>query len=238
MSGLGAEARAVVERYGRRDEAAEADLYRPTDPYVLLARQGRERAMVGLLRRAGLDRPGGRSAYEIGCGDGSNLLDLLRWGFAPDHLAGVDLLPGPLGRARDRLPGGIALAIGDATAIDPPGGRSAFDLVLVSTVVSSLLDDRARRELATRAWSLAAPGGGVLWHDFTRDNPRNPDVRGIPLAEIRRLFPGGATIRSRRITLAPPIGRRLGPRLAPILYPILAAIPPLRTHLVAWIARS
>ena len=29
-----------------------------------------------------------------------------------------------------------------------------------------------------------APGGGVLWYDFTVNNPRNPDVRGVPMKRV------------------------------------------------------
>ena len=29
-------------------------------------------------------------------------------------------------------------------------------------------------------WAAVKPGGGVLWYDFTVDNPRNADVRGVP----------------------------------------------------------
>ena len=42
-------------------------------------------------------------------------------------------------------------------------------------------------------WRWVRPGGGVLWYDFTFDNPRNPDVRGVPLARVRELFPHGAS---------------------------------------------
>jgi hypothetical protein len=84
-------------------------------------------------------------------------------------------------------------------------------------------------------WRWVRPGGGVLWYDFTVDNPRNPDVRGVPLARVRALFPVGR-VHARRVTLAPPIARVVT-RLHPALYTLLNTLPPLRTHMLAWIAK-
>jgi hypothetical protein len=56
---------------------------------------------------------------------------------------------------------------------------------------------------------LLHPDGLILWYDFWL-NPRNPHTRGIRLPEIKRLFPGFAAD-SHRITLAPPLARRLVP---------------------------
>ena len=39
---------------------------------------------------------------EVGCGSGGNLLELLRLGFAPAHLAGIELLPERFAQARAR----------------------------------------------------------------------------------------------------------------------------------------
>ena len=67
----------------------------------------------------------------------------------------------------------------------------------------------------------------MLWYDFTVDNPRNPDVRGVPLARLRALFPQGR-MRYRRVTLAPPLARAVT-RIHPGLYRWFNALPLLRT---------
>jgi hypothetical protein len=102
-------------------------------------------------------------------------------------------------------------------------------------VFSSLLDDAFQRRLADAMWRWAKPGGGVLWYDFTVNNPRNADVRGVPLARVRELFPHGE-VQARRITLAPPIARAVT-RLHPSLYTLFNTVPLLRTHVLAWIAK-
>ena len=92
-----------------------------------------------------------------------------------------------------------------------------------------------RGGLAQAVWRWGRPDGGVLWSDFTVDNPRNADVRGVPVARIRELFPAGQ-LRWQRVTLAPPLARALC-RLHPLLYPVFNALPLLRTHVLAWIEK-
>jgi len=79
------------------------------------------------------------------------------------------------------------------------------------------------------------PGGGVLWYDFTVDNPRNRDVRGVPEARLRQLFPQSQA-RVQRLTLAPPLARAVV-RVHPALYTVFNVLPALRTHVLAWIAK-
>jgi hypothetical protein len=108
--------------------------------------------------------------------------------------------------------------------------------VYQSTVFSSLLDDAFQHQLADTMWRWVRPGGGVLWYDFTVDNPRNPDVRGVPVKRIRQLFPDGR-IQVRRLTLAPPLARAVT-RVHPALYSLFNACRYLRTHVLAWIEKS
>jgi hypothetical protein len=158
---------------------------------------------------------------------------VLRLGFAPQHLTGIELLPERFAQAQQVLPAAITLLEGDATvaAIAP----ASQDFVLQSTVFSSLLDDAFQQRLAEVMWSWLKPGGAVLWYDFTVDNPRNPDVRGVPLARVRGLFPQGH-VEHRRVTLAPPLARAVC-RVHPALYGVFNALPLLRTHVLAWIAK-
>jgi hypothetical protein len=67
------------------------------------------------------------------------------------------------------------------------------------------------------------------------NNPRNPDVRGVPVARIRQLFPQGQ-VRAQRLTLAPPLGRAAA-RAHPALWSLLNALPWLRTHVLAWVQK-
>jgi SAM-dependent methyltransferase len=222
------EASAVAERYARRGDAGRYSVLRP-DVWQTL--QERQRAMLGLFAQAGLHDLSRLTLLEVGCGAGGNLLELLRLGFAPDKLSGIELLAERLALARAVLPEALALHGGDA--VEAAVSEQSLDIVFVSTVFSSLLDDAYQRRLADTMWSWLKPGGAVLWYDFTVNNPRNPDVRGVPLARLRALFPHGC-LSYRRVTLAPPLARAVT-RIHPELYRWFNTLPLLRTHVLAWI---
>ena len=224
------EPRAVAERYARR---AVGDRYSPLRPDVWQTLHERQAALLRLWSQRGIDDLSTLRLVEVGCGTGGNLLELLRLGFAPEHLTGLELLPERLAQARSVLPATVRLQEGDATQAGiAPGSQ---DIVFVSTVFSSLLDDGFQQRLASEMWRWLRPGGAVLWYDFTVNNPRNPDVRGVPLARVAQLFPG-ARLTHRRVTLAPPLAR-LVCRLHPSLYRVFNAVPWLRTHLLAWLEK-
>ena len=183
--------------------------------------QERQRALLKLLaRRPG--RPADWRATEVGCGAGGNLIDLLRLGLQPAHLTGIELLPERLSGARATLPERVRLLNGDASTADV--APDSQDLVLQSTVFSSILDDALQQRLADAMWRWLKPDGAIVWYDFTVDNPRNPDVRGVPMKRVRALFPAGR-FTERRVTLAPPLARAF-----PAAYPLLNLLPLLRTH--------
>jgi SAM-dependent methyltransferase len=223
------ELEAIAARYARREVADRYSLLRPEVWQMLHERQ---RALWRLLAQ----RDGGPADWrltEVGCGAGGNLLEMLRLGFAPEHLRGVELLPERFDAARRSLPSAVELTLGDATQADI--AAASQDLVLQSTVFSSILSDGVQQQLAAAMWRWLKPGGAVLWYDFIVDNPRNRDVRGVPLARVRELFPQGR-LRAQRLTLAPPIARAVC-RLHPGAYTVFNTIPWLRTHVLALIEK-
>jgi SAM-dependent methyltransferase len=230
-SAANAEKAALAQRYARRDGLV--DRYSLLRPEVWQMVQERQRALIRLLLDHDLTDLPALRVVEVGCGAGGNLLELLRLGFLPENLRGIELLPDRAQAARRCLPQDLAVIEGDAAeqALEP----GSVDIVLQSTVFSSLLDDGFQQRLADAMWSWLRPGGGVLWYDFTVDNPRNPDVRGVPLARVGRLFPAGR-LSHRHVTLAPPLARAAC-RVHPALYGALNVLPLLRTHVLAWIAK-
>ncbi len=228
------EPEAVRARYARRPP--EVWRYSPLNPAVLLATQERQRATADLFVGLGWVDLSELHLLEVGCGTGCNLLEFLRLGFKPEHLQGIELLAAGVERARKDLPPSVRIALGDAA-----GAESSFvpeasqDIVYQSTVFSSLLDDRFQQRLADTMWKWLRPGGGILWYDFIVNNPRNRDVRGVPVSRIRELFPHG-TMRVQRITLAPPVARAVT-RLHPTLYAVLNSVIWLRTHVLVWVEK-
>lgn len=162
---------------------------------------------------------------EIGCGAGDVLHGLRTRGIPEPNLYGVDLLPGRIEAARQRLPR-AHLQCGNGAELPYPSEQ--FSLVLLFTVLSSIRSPEMNQALAGEAARVLQPGGAILWYDLRRPNPWNPEVRAVRRSELRRLFPGFHQELT-SATLLPPLARRLG-LLTPRLYPLLAALPGLRTH--------
>lgn len=224
---------AIRQRYERRRTAVAADRYSLLHAANWQTLQERQRAMLRLFARLGLTDLSALKLVEVGAGAGGNLLEFLRLGFAPEGLQGIELLPERAEQARRVLPTSLRISVGDAAAADIEA--QSQDIVFQAVVFSSLLDAAFQASLAQRMWYWVRPGGAVLWYDFVYDNPGNKDVQGVPLCRIRELFPG-AWIRHQRVTLAPPIARRVA-ALHPGLYPLFNALPLLRTHLLCWIQK-
>ncbi|MCE2660948.1 MAG: class I SAM-dependent methyltransferase [Rubrivivax sp.] len=218
----------MAERYARR--IGLEDRYSLLRPEVWHMVQERQRAIIECLVAQGLTDLPSLRVVEVGCGAGGNLLELLRLGFAPEQLCGIELLPERAAQARRCLPAAVQILEGDASLrpIEP----GSCDIVLQSTVFSSLLDDHFQQQLADAMWAWLKPGGGVLWYDFTVNNPRNRDVRGVPVRRVQQLFPQ-ARLQATRLTLAPPLAR-VACAWHPGWYGVLNTLPFLRTHVLVW----
>lgn len=187
----------------------------------------RQRVMRQILSQGGFECLNGVRLLEIGCGSGKVLADFRDWGTREEDLVGVDLVPERIAEAQQRIPGARFMT---TNAEQFPFPDDSFDLVLLSTVFTSILDNDMAHAVARSADRVLRPEGAVVWYDFRFNNPWNANVRGVSRRRIAELFPG-YRLRLRTITLLPPLARRLGP-LTDALYPILAAVPWLRTHYV------
>lgn len=183
------------------------------------------RACIRMLHNAGMFPLDEMRVADIGCGSGSWLLEFLQWGADPRDVAGIDLMPERLERARRKLP--LAdLRQGNAAAL--PWESESFDLVSQFVVFTSILEGGLKKAVATEMLRVLKPGGAILWVDFRVNNPRNASVRGIQKKEVRELFPD-CNVTLEPVLLAPPLTRFLAPR-AWVVAEMLNALPLLRTH--------
>jgi SAM-dependent methyltransferase len=209
--------RTIYANYGKDGPGGRWDARNRGNRLML---EERATSTLGMLRRAGLWPLDRLDVLEIGCGDGSNLALLLSRGADPHRLHGVDLIPEQVAVARKRLPR-VDFRVADARTFSL--GECSVDLILVHTVFSSILDDAVIEAIVFRIREMLRPDGAVLWYDYFLKNPWNPHTRAMTKFEIRCFF-RGFRIELRRITLVPPLARRLGP-LTPLLYPALTRLP-------------
>jgi ubiquinone/menaquinone biosynthesis C-methylase UbiE len=213
----------VREAYARLEQRS---WYSWSDPAYRFMMHALERRVLRLLGSRGLLPLRGQRILEVGCGTGHWLRELVKWGADPALVTGIDLLPERLAAARARSPASVVLLSASADAL-PVRDRSA-DLVIQSTLFSSILDPEMRRRAAAELVRTVRPGGYILWYDFFVRRPGNRDVVAISRAEIRMLFPR-CPVSLRRATLAPPLCRLLASR-AELACSLLERIPVLRFH--------
>jgi SAM-dependent methyltransferase len=190
----------------RKQRFAKSDLYSLFNKAHLFMVQQRQRELLTVLKQNGFADLPNLLILEMGCGGGGVLAEHLNFGATPENLIGVDLLFDRLLHARHTLPNsGFSNADGQSL----PYATETFDLALQYTAISSVLDSEIRRKICVDMLRVLKPGGMILSYDFWL-NPTNPQTRGIRPAEIKRLFPN-CTYEFHRITLAPPITRKLAP---------------------------
>ncbi len=170
---------------------------------------------------------------DVGCGRGGLLEWLLGRGARAENLHGIDLLEDRIADAR-RLHAGLDLRCADARHI--PFHDGSLDLLICSTIFSSIVESDVAAAVAAEARRVLAPGGAVLWYDVRMPNPGNPNTIAMTRVRIRKLFPD-LRDELRPATLLPPLARRLGP-LTGALYRPLAAVPFLCSHYLGVLRRA
>lgn len=226
---LAAEVARLNEAYDKRDRGR----YHWGSSGHEFGMQERERHTLTLLRRYDCMPLADKTILDVGCGSGAWIQQFIRWGARPENVAGIDVRSEPLVRARQAVPASVRLELGNGAAL--PFEPAMFDIVLQSTVFTSVLDDVVRQQIASEMLRVLKPNGLILWYDFLVNNPKNPDVRGVPKGEISALF-SGCKFDLRRVTLVPPVLRWIAPRSWFLAY-ALSHVRPFCTHYLGVITR-
>ena len=217
--------------YAKREDSDRYSLFQPGTLFIA---QQIERRILSSLKRYGVGDLSSKKILEVGCGTGHWLRELTMWGARPENVCGVDLLRDRLSKAKSSCSPAIRLQCGSASALPFPD--ASFDVVLQSTVFTSILDPYLKSRAAQEMMRVLTHNGIILWYDYHVNNPWNRDVRGVKRSEIRRLFPG-CRIDLQRMTLLPPLARWLAPYSFLACY-VLEKIPPLCTHYLGVIRKA
>ena len=221
-------ARAV---YATREVDPRYSLFNPGHLFLL---QERERRLLALLTKYSLRQLERKTILEVGCGSGYWLREFINWGARPQNITGVDLSPESVAVARRKCPKEVRIECGNAAKLCFPD--ATFDLVLQSTVFTSVLDSDMKQQIAAEMLRVVKEDGILLWYDFHVNNPRNPGVRGVKKQEIFQLFPG-CRISLRRVTLAAPLAQLLAPYSLLSCY-LLERFKVFNTHYIGIIRKS
>lgn len=226
------EEKEIKIRYEKRKNIS-SDRYSILNPASILIEQEKERALIKWIKENNIEPLENKKLLEIGCGGGYNLLKFVRLGFKPQNIFANDLISERLQSARELLPSKVHFYEG--SAMDLSFKENEFDIVFQSMVFSSILDSDYKIKLAEKLWQWVKPGGGILWYDFIYNNPSNKDVKGVSIAEVKKLFKV-KKLYYKKLTLAPPIAR-IVTKVHPFLYYFFNSTYLLRTHLLIWIQK-
>jgi ubiquinone/menaquinone biosynthesis C-methylase UbiE len=223
----------IADEYRRRETEVESGLYAPWQPAEILMVSERKRVTAILMQRLGVFPQSGDKCLEIGYGQIGWLADLISWGVSERELHGIELDSRRAQVARDRLP--LAdLRVGDATEL--PWAKDTFRFVILSTVFSSISNERVRIRIAEEVDRVMIPGGSLIWYDLAINNPKNRNVRKVSRNRLRELFPG-FDMTTKSVTLAPPIARAVASRSFAAAT-LLSSLPFLRTHLLGLLTKK
>jgi len=206
----------IKEQYGKREHLKE--LYNSYYSMRSMHERGEK------LREILSEHPCRESkVLEVGAGLGGNIPMLLMCGFKKENIHLNELLPERINIIKTHHKE-YKLYEGDFLTIDV---KDSYDYIFQSTVFSSILDQGLREKLAEKMWDKLNPGGYIIWYDFVYNNPKNRQVRKVTKADVLALFPGAVYTEFHKLTLAPPIGRRVGKLYGLFNFPFL------RTHILA-----
>ena len=217
--------------------AATADYYRKynarkganrnsllENPEVLFQTLARDVAMVRAMRWIKPDSQSAR-VLDVGCGEGDSIWILLRLGFEPANLFGVDIQEARILQAKATNPL-VSFECADATSLT--FGDDTFDIAMESMMFLQLTDDDIARRIAAEMIRVTKPGGIILVSDWRYSKPGSREFKGVSRRRIADLYQVGAqteVCRTFRGPLVPPIGRFLSKYLPSIYFTIHALLP-------------
>ena len=177
------------------------------------------------------------AVLDVGCGGGGDLYQLLRLGYEPARITGIDILSERLERARQLYPN-IKFIQADASQME--FSDESFDLVFESTMFATLPNDVLSAGIAREMVRVCKPGGYLLLVDWWTPKPRDPNYKALTRKRLWKLLAvdnDTELLGVYRGALVPPLGRRLSKWL-PSMYFVAAGCFPFLVGQVAYLLRK
>lgn len=205
------------------------------NPEVLFQSLAYERSVTEVLYN--LDNFESLKVLDVGCGEGSSLINLIKLGFDPTNLSGIDILVERISIARRRFPQ-INFIEGDAANM--PFGVDAFDLIMESTMFIQITDESLAKSIASEMMRVTKKGGYILLLDWRYSKPWNSKYCGLSTVRLKKLFAVGSLtdlMKVKRGALIPYAGRFIS-RYVPSVYFLTASLLPFMSGQVAYLLKK
>lgn len=221
------------QAYQRRSGADRNDLR--TNRGVLFQTLAQDVAVVRACHDIALE-PDKARILDVGSGRGNTLAQLIRLGYRPANITGIEIQAERIKWTRD-IYAQVCLIHGDASSVG--FGDGTFDLVTEGTMFAALTDNGLRQRISSEMLRVCRPGGYLLLIDWRIPKWRDANYRALTKREVRNLFEVGVKtdlIGTYRGALVPPIGRFLSTWL-PSLYFVVRAAAPFLVGQVAYLLK-
>ncbi|MEW6556115.1 MAG: class I SAM-dependent methyltransferase [Elusimicrobiota bacterium] len=212
----------IYKEYYNRKGKDRNDLLK--NPEVLFQILALDRSIIQAIASTKLE-PQTVKVLDVGCGNGASILNLLKLGFSPSNLYGVDILEDSIVKAKDRFPN-ISWTHGDAGCLKFED--DFFDCVMESTMFLQMTDDDLSDKVAKEMVRVTKKGGYIMLIDWRYSHPFNKTYKGLSKKRIANLFGVGSetsVFKVYRGALVPPVGRFISKNI-PSFYFILQKLFP------------
>lgn len=222
MSGSEEETRSWYDAYYRKKGPERNSLLR--NPEVLFRTLAYDASVVAALRSLSID-PATARVLDVGCGGGGSLWNLVRLGFMPSNMSGIDILGERIHEARSKLPG-VDWQIGDAGSM--PWENQTFDICMASTMFVQLTHEDTASQIASEMVRVTKSQGHLLLVAWRYSWPGDKTPEALTRRRIDKLFGSGSQTHLTGAwngALVPPIGRFLSRRFPSLYFPVRALMP-------------
>lgn len=224
----------IYKKYYNKKGKDRNDLLK--NPEVLFQSLAFDRSIISSFRDINLD-PKAAKILDVGCGSGGSMLNLLKLGFSPSNLYGIDILEDSIAQAKIKFPN-INWTHSDASQMRFED--NFFDCVMESTIFLQMTDDELSDKIAKEMIRVTKRGGYILLIDWRYSHPVNKGYKGLSRGRIAGLFNVGSKTSIFRIyrgALIPPIGRFVSKNI-PSIYFVLQAVFPFLVGQMATVLRK
>ena len=233
----------IRKEYTDRDNNITFSKYNKLNLDYLFLIQNREKELLKIFKNENFTNFDNCKVLEIGCGYNGIINEMFHLGVKRSNLYGIDLSSERIKKLSEHINNTNTdnlnceyadLKVGSADNL--PWVSNTFDVVIISLVLSSILNNNLKQAICNEVLRVLNKKGFIIWYDFSLNNPSNKKVRGISKKEIFKLF-SGQIIKLNKITCAPPITRRIAKYSWLLLY-LLEKIKIFNTHYIGIIKKS
>tara|TARA_B100000242_G_scaffold105916_1_gene73264 strand:- start:1505 stop:2209 length:705 start_codon:yes stop_codon:yes gene_type:complete len=206
-----------------------------SDKGVLFQLMATHRSFINSLAKINIDL--NSSILDVGCAQGANLMELVKFGFDQNNLYGVDINNDRIDAGKLNYP---LLNLSNQDATDLNFQNNFFSLVFESTMFVQITDNIMSRKIAKEMIRVTKNNGYIILIDWRYGKFWNPNYLACNKKRVKELFNVGSDMEIISVfngALIPPIGRFLSAH-ANSLYFVVSKLCPFLIGQVTYVLKK